>query len=176
MISPMLLSEYDSCEERIFQEHDIFIQPKLDGWRCVVDTKTGTLYSRSGNKINLPHISADVIGRDLPEFIDGELYCHGFTLGQIQSMIRKGDTRIKLHIFDVVSDATYEDRAEIVAGIAETENIKRVETHRISPADVDLYYHRFLDAGYEGAVIRLAWARYEQRRVRTVIKLKPVYN
>lgn len=172
----MLLSEYRSCEEYVNQETDVFIQPKLDGWRCVVDTKTGALYSRTGNEIKLPHISTDVIDRGLPEFLDGELYCHGFTLGQIQSMIRKGDTRIKLHIFDVVSDATYEDRAEIVAGIAETENIKRVETHRISPADVDLYYHRFLDAGYEGAVIRLAWARYEQRRVRTVIKLKPVYN
>lgn len=173
---PLLLTEYRQCPELVEVEESVYIQPKLNGWRCVIDTKTGTLYSRNGNQFYLPHITRDILTMDLPPYIDGELYAPGHTLGEIQGMIRRGDRRVQLHLFDVINSDPQADRLAQLAGIAETSNIKRVETHRISPADVDLYYHRFLDAGYEGAVIRLAWAKYEQRRVRTVIKLKPVYN
>ncbi|MBN2161028.1 MAG: hypothetical protein JW807_16675 [Spirochaetes bacterium] len=173
---PSLLSEYRNYPDIVEGEDYIFIQPKIDGWRCVVNTRTGKLYSRTGNEINLPHISADVIGRDLPEYLDGELYATGFTLGQIQGMIRRGDKLIQFHMFDIINARPQHERLESLQGIAETENIKRVPTYKIAPAELHNYYHAFLSQGMEGAVIRLPHGRYTGDRTNNVLKMKPEYD
>ena len=46
--------------------------------------------------------------KNLPNWIDGELYCHGKTLCQIQSMIRRGNTEIKFYCFDVIKDDEFD--------------------------------------------------------------------
>ena len=176
MKKPMLLSNYPDYKEKIESFPVVYIQPKLNGWRCIIDTKNGILYSREGNIFNLPHISEDVLKMsDLPDFIDGELYCHGKTLGNIASMIRNGSREIKLYCFDVISKDIFSKRLEILMNIRETENIRTVATERITPHQIKKCYKQYLKMDLEGAVIRLD-KKYENKRSSNIFKLKPIYD
>lgn len=174
-MKPMLLTEYPDKIDLINKQEYVFIQPKLDGWRGMINTKTGQIFSREGKEISLPHITKEILSiSDLPEWIDGELYVHGFTLGQIQSMIRKADERIEFHCFDFVSDESFSKRFFHNNKSARIyKHIKSAETHMIKPSEIIKYYDEFISMGYEGAVIRLDNMPYQQYRSEQVIKLKP---
>ena len=162
----MLISEAPWYMQKINAADSVYIQPKLNGWRCVMNTRTGTLYSRNGNIINLLHIKAPA---NSPEWIDGELYYHGVDLGTIQSMIKKQDTRIRLHVFDAITTGVFSERWEKIKGLNNA-----VQTHKIKPSEIDRYYRDFLKAGYEGAIIRLN-TPYENKRSENIFKMKPIY-
>jgi DNA ligase 1 len=172
MMKPMLISEAPYYQEKINSCDYVYIQPKLNGWRCIINTKTGILYSRSGSIITMPHISADILHGNYPEWLDGELYSHGYTLGQIQGMIKRTDTRIKFYCFDVISDGVFSARYK---GVQETDNIKTISTEKIKPSEIKRYYQEYLNMGLEGAIIRLD-APYENRRSENIFKLKPCYD
>ena len=76
MMKPMLAHKYD--EKRIDWSEPVYIQPKLDGVRCLF-TKDGA-YSRTGKKfMNLAHIELALIPffKQQPDIVlDGELYNH----------------------------------------------------------------------------------------------------
>lgn len=163
----MLLSEYPEYINEINKESYVYIQPKLNGWRCVLNTVTGTLYSRSGQIITLTHVSTDCIGKGLPGWLDGELYIHGYTLGQIQSMIKKQDIRVMFHCFDVIDKGVFSERFKV--------NYNTVYTQKIKPSEIESVYNGYLYNGFEGAVIRLD-REYESGRSRNIFKLKPVYD
>lgn len=166
-MKPMLLHEAPYYQSEINNQSYLFIQPKLNGWRAIINTKTGIIYSRTEKKIILPHITADVINKGLPEWIDGELYTHGYTLSEIQSMIKRKDERIKFNCFDVIDKGVFSSRFKV--------NYNNVETYRIMPSEINRYYKEFLSRGYEGAVIRLD-REYEHGRSLNIFKLKPVYD
>ena len=74
MIKPMLAHKFDI--KRVDYSKPVYIQPKLDGVRCLF-TKDGA-YSRTGKQFkNLAHIELELIPffKDNPNIIlDGELY------------------------------------------------------------------------------------------------------
>lgn len=160
----MLLSEAQYYQDEITSHDYVYVQPKLDGWRAIINTVTGVIYSRYGNIISLPHISRDVIGKGLSEWIDGELYCHGCTLGQIQSMIKKQDDQISFFCFDTIRPGKFSSRY--------TTEYNPVSTYKIKPHEINQYYQDFLNRGYEGIVIRFD-AEYQQGRSKKIFKLKP---
>jgi len=176
-MKPMLLSEYPDHIETVNKEKYVFIQPKLDGWRAMGNTKTGEIISREGKPFNLPHISAELIElgkKGFPEWVDGELYKHGKTLGQIQSMIRKSSDEVELHIFDFVGSENFSGRFfDKDLYILEIKCVMFVETTKMKPAGIMRDYESYLEDGYEGAVIRLDNRPYEQFRSHQVLKMKP---
>jgi len=168
--SPMLLSEYPDHIKTVNSQEYIYIQTKLDGWRAIIHTPSGAIYSRTGNRLNLPYITGDVLScHGLPEWLDGELYVHGRTLGQIQSSIKRGTDEIQFHCFDIIAGGTFSERFK---NIKETDFIKPVHALKIKPVDIMNIYNEYLLAGYEGAVIRFN-AEYKQTRSTEILKLKP---
>ena len=174
-IKPMLLSEYDEFTNLINKCVSVSVQPKLDGWRSMGDRGNNVLYSRGLNDFRLPHIEKELNKLDVNLIPDGELYCHGLTLPEIQSAIKRGDERIQLHVFDAVSNLPFSVRYErFVRTIRESASIKVVPMFRISPSQIMEYHDRFLAEGYEGIVIRLEVSAYEQGRSESIFRKKPV--
>ena len=116
---PMLA--YPVSKKPIDYSKPVFIQPKLDGVRCLIQCDNGqiTAYSRTGKEWkNIDHILEELV----PFFIkhpnvvlDGELYNHDFRddFEQIISMVRKtkptNEARVKsrdnvqFHCYDIVN-------------------------------------------------------------------------
>lgn len=167
-VKPMLLSELGGYQTDIMRADYVFVQPKLNGWRSPFNTHTRKLYTRSMNEITtLEHIKAS-LPTEGSEWLDGELYAHGFTLGEIQSMISKGDKRINLHVFDCIDGKVFSERYVDIPVY-----IHNVETIKISPERINDYYEYFLNLGYEGMVIRLDGYGYHCHRSTAIFKMKP---
>ena len=171
---PMLLSEYQSSRGIVHGQDYIFIQPKLNGWRCTVNTATGQMYSRYGNQITLPHISRDVMTRPgrLPLWLDGELYIRGGTDATAHSGITRQDEAIKFYCFDAITDGLFSERLDVINRLPETEPVRIVQTYKITPDEIFYFYNQYLNMGLEGAVIRLD-REYQHGRSGNIFKLKP---
>lgn len=175
-MKPMLLSEYPKHQSEINAENYVFIQPKLNGWRALVNTHTGVIYSREGNALNLPHITADILKqKNLPEWIDGEIYIHGGDHNTIKSALPKKDRRIKFYCFDCIIPGSQQERINKIYQINETKNIRIVATSKIKPSEIDRCYQEYLNMNLEGAVIRMDSPYYQGRSTR-IFKLKPIYD
>jgi ATP-dependent DNA ligase len=176
MVSPMLVSEIPGYRDRIMSQPYVFVQPKLDGWRCMANTRTRKIYTRSGAEITtLPHINA-ALPIDGPEWLDGELYRHGHTLDEIQSMIKRGDDRIEFHVFDCVSGEKWSQRdffVDCFCGGQRMAGIFTLDTYKIPPSDIKRFYRMLINDGYEGIIIRLDGVGYEHCRSVNVFKMKP---
>ena len=189
MIKPMLANKVDS--KRIDFDEPVFIQPKLDGVRCIF-TKDGA-YSRTGKQFhNLQHIELRLkaffkLNPDVQ--LDGELYNHDLrdNFEQIISLVRKqkptdedrlnAANMIQYHVYDyIVPFIGYEARLKWLS-----ENwvlwwsgvIIPVETHRVNKYEeaVNMHYDGFLKQGYEGSILRLN-GPYEQKRSYNLQKFK----
>jgi ATP-dependent DNA ligase len=151
----------------------IFIQPKLDGWCCMANTRTKKLYTRQGHEITtLPHVNA-WLPNDGPEWLHGELYAHGYTLEEIGGMIRAGSNIIKLHVFDAVCEGDFSKRWSKVPTFSCHATISLVVPIVTKPLHIMIHYEDFLKHGYEGAIVRLDGHAYEHGRSVNVFKLKP---
>jgi ATP-dependent DNA ligase len=173
--SPQLVSETPGHTNRINAEPYVFVQPKLDGWCCMANTRTRKIYTRSGREITtLPHINA-ALPETGPEWLHGELWREGATCDTVQSMVKRGDLSLEFHVFDCVSEGGFGHRASTILGtVTFTGNIvKRVNTYSIDTKDITWNYYKFLDAGYEGIIIRLDGHGYYHGRSRNVFKIKP---
>ena len=101
MIKPMLAHKFD--KSRVDWNEPVYMQPKLDGVRCVIYLDRKTMYhsrkmvamSRTGKEfMNINHIKKDLklLFEDQPDMIlDGELYNHELRddFEQIISLVRK---------------------------------------------------------------------------------------
>ena len=91
MMKPMLAHKFD--DSRVDWSLPVYIQPKLDGVRCLF-TKDGA-YSRTGKQFkNLAHIELALIPffKQYPDVVlDGELYNHKLKrdFEKIISLVRK---------------------------------------------------------------------------------------
>lgn len=180
----MLLCEYPDHKKTVEKQKYVFIQPKLNGWRSMANTRTGEIFHRIKKtnelkKLNLPHISNEIMNvfdGTSPEWIDGEIYSHGYSLKEIQSMINRGDEQLKFHIFDCVHTDGFSNRYyDMLNSIDENSNgiITLVYTIEIPTKHIMEHYQRFLILGYEGAVVRVNKRPYEQFRSNQVLKMKP---
>ena len=189
MIKPMLAHKVDS--KRIDFDEPVFIQPKLDGVRCIF-TKNGA-YSRTGKQFhNLQHIELRLkafFKLNPGVQLDGELYNHDLrdNFEQIISLVRKqkptdedrlnAANMIQYHVYDyIVPFIGYEARLKWLS-----ENwvlwwsgvIIPVETHRVNKYEeaANMHYNGFLKQGYEGSILRLN-GPYEQKRSYNLQKFK----
>jgi len=164
VILPMLAKSYgDHCKK--IDWSTAFVQPKLDGMRCLCIIKDGTitLISRDGKIIDstiMKHIVDQLLNIKTNIVLDGELYCHGVGFQENMRLIKKyrpGETEeISYCVYDLISDASFEDRSELVfALLSSCDHIETVYTQKISSEEeLKGYHQKFLGEGYEGSILR----------------------
>jgi len=154
----------------------VFIQPKLDGVRCIA-TSQG-LFTRSGKRITgMDHIEAELkpVFSIKPYIIlDGELYNHELkdNFDEIISAVRKEvnldseqASKIHYHVYDLVDDngdfdpISFYNRCETmdnsIWSYHDFDFIKEVLTYKRGSVDGILSQHeKWLKEGYEGTMIR----------------------
>ena len=185
-IKPMLAHKYNSDKA----DYPAYIQPKLDGVRCVF-TKDGA-YSRTGKEFkNVDHIKKALKNffNNNPTFIiDGELYNHGLKddFEKIISLVRKtkpteehkqeASELIQYHVYDIanLAHATYTNRLNILnSSFTYTYPICKVETKVVLDYDEAVKQHRkYLKLGYEGSIYRSMNGKYKNTRSWDLMKFK----
>ena len=172
---PMLA--YPVSKKPIDYSKPVFIQPKLDGVRCLIQTDPYKIkvvaYSRTGKVWkNIDHILNELI----PFFshhpnvvLDGELYNHDFKddFESIISMVRKtkptdvdrliSRENVHFHCYDIVDiSKNYEERKEfIVQNLPIRYCINGLFTQLVNSEKEAKEFHKHsLELGYEGSIIR----------------------
>ena len=176
---PMLA--YPVSNKPIDYSKPVFIQPKLDGVRCVIQynpkappEETGiTAYSRTGKEWkNINHILEQLkpFFRKYPNVIlDGELYNHDLKddFEKIISLVRKtkptdedrieSAEMVQFHCYDTIMEhMSYDQRNEFInQALMLIPSVHIVDTNMLfREDDAKVYHRRNLDAGYEGSIVR----------------------
>jgi len=193
MIKPMLA--YKVGKKEVDWSAKTFIQPKLDGVRCVF-TKDGA-YSRTGKQFkNVAHIEEDLVDffKKYPyKVLDGELYNHDLKndFEKIISLVRKqkptdkdrfeAGNLVQYHVYDVMNFTVlnklttdnYETRynqLRLNLPIYRTMTLIK-NTSVDSYAEAKMLHNVHLAQGYEGSILRLN-KPYEQKRSYNLQKFK----
>ena len=188
MMKPMLAHKFD--EKRVDWSQPVYIQPKLDGVRCLF-TKDGA-YSRAGNKfMNVAHIELALITffKQYPDVVlDGELYNHELKddFEKIISLVRKqkptADDRleakqlVQFHVYDYFDGVMYDSYKtrmhQLVNSAIYDIQIKYVPAYLVDSYNYAREIHTdFLAKGYEGSIIRLD-GLYKHGRSYDLMKFK----
>ena len=166
-----------------------FVQPKLDGVRCRAMRIGGavTLLSSTEHIIySVPHIEIqleNIIPADSSLELDGELYVHGWSLEEINSVVSRtvnlasNFTDIEFHIFDIVDleldQATRFNRL-LDLDLDSAPSISRVPINCCDNYEETMtYLAHYLDLGYEGIICRHPLALYKRSRSTFIMKFKP---
>ena len=169
--NPMLVHDITKHSTKITEK--VWIQPKLDGIRGMLNLNTGEIWSRQRTKIEgLDHISsvAPQLRALIPDtitWLDGELFHKDLTFNEISSLVRKTvnfteeSIRIQYHVYDCVSSLPFRERVNII-NIPElrAENVKYIRVnpttiHEGIPSEIDYRHSLLTAAGYEGSIIRV---------------------
>jgi ATP-dependent DNA ligase len=227
---PMLAKKFEDYENKI--KYPVDVQGKLDGNRCVTFLDSSEpnstyenviMYSRSHK--DFPYNSSnDTIRKSLVDvlknnyhrfksdttndeslFLDGELYKHGKSLQNINSVIKdtgvskKSKSKVEINIQYWIYDLFYPSYTnegftfrydllkKIYASLDEEKkkNIILVETHTVnSREELDTLYQEYLEKGYEGIIIRTRDGPYlksptkksEQLRSKDLLKRKEIFD
>ena len=193
MRKPMLAHKFDINRVDYEQPEGYYIQPKLDGVRCLF-TANGA-YSRNNKKfMTLKHIEMALkpFFEQQPNVVlDGELYNHKLKndFEKIISLVRKQkpteeDKRnaqhlIQFHVYDYYfmdsQSENYKTRMNnLVCSDIYNTSIRYVPAYKVRNHDDALYYHanEFLSNGYEGSILRDGSALYKHGRSYGLMKFK----
>lgn len=192
-ILPMLAFTFEKQGKKI--KYPCYVQPKLDGVRCIAIVKDGkaTLWSRTRKKISsMPHIIAELerIFHNQSRILDGELYSHSHkdNFEHIVHLVRQEDpdpkcTDVEYHIYDLIEEGSFAIREFNLKYIFShnkldslTSPLKRVETWCVIEDQVPTYYGRFKDEGYEGCMLRNSEGLYVNKRSSDLIKVKEMQD
>ena len=190
MIKPMLAYKVD--KKPVNWSEKVFMQPKLDGVRCVI-SKAGA-FSRTGKPwLNIDHILSSLVPvfHKHPDLIlDGELYNHELKndFEKIISLVRKTKPTavhraeaadlVQFHCYDYIdSSAMFEQRMKFLSTAAlYSDCVKYVPTYPVATRSLANAIHEdWLDAGYEGSILRLNGV-YECKRSYNLQKFKDFHD
>ena len=170
---PMLA--YPVSDKPIDYSKPVFMQPKLDGVRCLIqyDNSKVIAYSRTGKEWkNIDHILFNLSSwfKLNPDVIlDGELYNHDYkdNFEQIISMVRKTKPtdearlesckNVQFHCYDIIDETkTFEERNKFITQVVPRNHcVKHVPTNLVDDEIKAQAYHRInLENGYEGSILR----------------------
>ena len=199
---PMLA--YPVSDKPIDYTKPVFMQPKLDGVRCLIQYERRTqpredvvvAYSRTGKEWkNINHILQSL----LPFFqanpnviLDGELYNHALRddFEKIISCVRKqkptdvdrAESRrlVQFHCYDIVDETmTFDERYKFVEFNLKDPSIygvRTVQTHEVHAEKYAYQLHdTFLNNGFEGSILRLNDV-YQCKRSHSLRKFKDFHD
>lgn len=156
VVLPMLAKSIEKEEHKIV--YPCFIQPKLDGMRCL--GKSGKMISRKNTPITTMEHIADQLEWLDGDYIDGELYAHGLTFQENMKLIKKyrreESEKVKFHVYDLISEDPFSIRYHnLMRKVQYLDHVELVPTYTIKDrAELDTYYAKFMQEGYEGAIVR----------------------
>ena len=202
MTKPMLAHKFD--DNRVDWSQPVYIQPKLDGVRCVIKRVSDfpgqeylasfsvKAYSRTGKEFkNIKHILESLkpfFFKNPDVILDGELYNHKLKhdFEKIISLVRKqkptnedrinAQHLIQFHCYDYISAPVYDSYKTRMQNLV-TSNIYDAQIKYVPAKLVDSYsyarklHKEYLDAGYEGSIIRLD-GLYKHGRSYDLMKFK----
>lgn len=197
---PMLANDFEKHKSKV--EYPVYIQPKLDGVRCmafweesIVDgeiIRQVRLLSRGGKDYSVPHIQKALIDMlPIDAVFDGELYIHGETLQGINRLVKKfrpgpdGTERIQYHVYDTFKSSTlkspFSARVLTLRALCpnKEENPVKIVTTLAAESEKEVYklMGEFISAGYEGAIVRKPKGEYELGyRSRDLLKVKTFFD
>lgn len=194
-IKAMLAHKYNEDKA----DYPAFIQPKLDGVRCLFTAKGA--FSRANNQfMNVDHITKDlkpVFDRYPTLILDGELYNHGLKddFEKIISLVKKKKPTdadraeaaelVQYHIYDVASfpHATYTWRMNFVNSLKNSAMFRTSSCLCISDTKVALDFDdaqklhaKNLKLGYEGSIYRSMEGKYKGTRSWDLMKFKDFHD
>ena len=197
--APMKAQTYDPDKTEL-PEH-FYIQPKINGLRCIYFPETDELRTKSGLTWDIPEIMNDV--RTLSEYcggapVDGELYIHDTPVATIKSVCHKPEHELRsaLHfrVFDIVTEDPQHKRfgileqafnklwdevgmAAVVTGGVRLVPFEHVVLFNHGEQKLKEQFDHYLYLGFEGLMIRSFDAPYESdKRSKHLLKWKPVYD
>ena len=191
---PMLA--YPVSTKPIDYNEKVYMQPKLDGVRCLIQCENGVVkaYSRTGKEWkNIERILFNLqnfFTLEPDAVLDGELYNHDLrdNFEKIISCVRKtkpttvhrleSSSLVRFHCYDVPSNpGKFDVRNEwINLNVPRNFCIHHVETHEVHAEKYALDLHKiFLNRGYEGSILRLN-TEYQCKRSHSLRKFKDFHD
>ena len=181
-------------------DYPAFIQPKLDGVRCLFDASGA--FSRAGNQfMNVDHIEKALkpfFAKNPTAVLDGELYNHGLKddFEKIISLVRKKKPTdedraeaaelVEYHVYDIASMtiAPYNTRLnyinfDVFKNYVYLSNwpLMRVDTQVALDFDDAAKFHaKNLKLGYEGSIYRSFEGKYKGTRSWHLMKFKDFHD
>ena len=191
-IKAMLAHKYNEDKA----DYPAFIQPKLDGVRCLFTAKGA--FSRANNQfMNVYHIEQALkpfFAKNPTAVLDGELYNHGLKddFEKIISLVKKKKPTdadraqaaelVEYHIYDVASMtiAPYTTRLAYINSISNfkwNHILRRVDTKIALDFDEAKNLHaKNLKQGYEGSIYRSYNGKYKGTRSWDLMKFKDFHD
>lgn len=193
LLPPMLSQVFSEHPIEPTDKSPIYVQRKYNGVRAVA-VKHGNdvvMYSRRRTLFlglsNIKKELADIL--PVGVYLDGEVYKHGVALQDISGAARRETSDIMLDyiVYDCFEEgnlgATYDARKALLDELfarRSTTYIKLAPTQVVrSRAELDILYSRFLQEGFEGAMVRTNDAykfSYNEHHSRHLLKMKPVQD
>lgn len=182
-VAPMLAHDFAKQGHKI--TYPAYVQPKLDGHRCIAVIEDGvcTLWSRTQKPITgVPHIQRELervfVGRTIT--LDGELYNHDYKnrFEELTSFIRNpspkaGHEAVQYHVYDIVDKRPQNSRTMDLEWLEGNSIAVRVPHVTVSSEDeMMLAVDDFLGQGYEGGIARNANGLYKHGRSYDLQKIK----
>jgi len=180
VLKPMLALEYKNVE------YPVWVQPKLDGVRCLIYKKDDRIVFQSRQNTVFPPFEhmVDEVTRLLDKMplgtvLDGELYTHGMGFEQIVSMVRRSakrtvDLKYTWYDFFIPGDHTwtYEERLNLITKAYQPGMIELIETQRVhSEKELHTWLAHYVDRKYEGIMVRRNGV-YKEGRSKDLLKYK----
>ena len=171
---PMLAQDYNKQKNKLV--YPAYIQPKLDGYRMIYNSKTQYCNSRQGKEFEI--IRQTDLYKELTkitgEFIlDGELYLHNGIFEHLgilrKKKLSKDDiqkiNQIEYHVYDIVlPETSYQQRYQILMELFEKLDSKKINvvlTKMInSEQELKDSHLEFVSNNYEGSIVRNREGKY----------------
>ena len=193
--APMLADKWNpniETKRKVDIVFPCYVQPKLDGIRCLTYLKNGKIVNQSRQLKyfkNLNHINNELkIFTKLPSLVlDGELYNHNIVFNKIAGIVKKEKLKkedeeslklIEYHIYDCFLtdnlNLSFEERIKIIKNLKDLKYVKIVPTLLCKEKDeiISKFHPQFTGDSYEGTILRNKDSIYEFTRTRNLQKYK----
>lgn len=192
--APMLADKWEpnsKTKRKVDIIFPCFIQPKLDGIRCLTYLKDDKIVNQSRQLKyfnNLTHINneLEIILKNNPDMVlDGELYNHHIVFNQIAGIVKKEKLKdedieklkqIEYHVYDCFFEdksVSFYERKKFLETLKDMKYVKIVITDKCKTKDdVMIFHSKFLLDNYEGSILRNCDSIYEFRRSKHLQKFK----
>lgn len=192
-VEPMLANKWT---QKLAGTRTVYLQPKLDGHRCLIYLRDGKPYaqSRKGKQIHtMKHVLRALrpLLDQYPDLVlDGEAYNHELRhdFAELSGLIRKqkpsvsddwnASLLLQFHCYDGFlqgkEDQSFEARFSMISRMLSGQpRVVLVETTACASQEVlDRYEQECVDAGYEGIMVRDGQAGYCHGRTNALLKVK----
>lgn len=203
----MLANKYEpsdsSKKKRAGIVFPCYVQPKLDGLRCVVyldpTTQNPVYQSRTGGIFTTLHhldVAIKQLLKDRPELVlDGELYTNQIPFEELAGLIKKKAITsqediakiqcVQYHLYDIVlSETPFRLRTQIILDLPKTASLKTDPFIEIVPtyfvnaeSEFREKFGEFVAQGYEGIMLRNVAGLYQENyRSNDLMKYKEFFE